>query len=145
MDTKWIITTIIGIIVVLASLGTFNSANIIPIVEGSWDKNPCPDSFYGKFDMGFSNVGKRDTNICVQVNSNNLNFTYNSTCFYTKSTGQQYFTFYTSLPEGDYKIDKNYTINISLKYNKFGKFFEKTSNLSCIYMKEDYSGELKLI
>ena len=139
------ITVIIMIIGILATLGFFNSAKIVRVREAGTDSS-CPSRVYMSFDVYFINHGKKDTSLCVNVSSDEINFTEDSDCLYMSHADERESKFdfdinTESLPDED---GDNVTVTYVWSYRK-NIFKTGTGKYECKYKKKRFQSDLELI
>ncbi|MFA5992440.1 MAG: hypothetical protein WC796_01905 [Candidatus Pacearchaeota archaeon] len=143
-EIKWVIGTILTIIIVLSTIGFFNSPNIIRIRQIGYDST-CPNTLIpSSFEVSFINQGNKEANplyVNIWSEDPNITFVKNSDYLYLSpgSTAQ----FKLILNQSSIN-NLNLTINYGWHYNKH--FFQlENHSVSCYYNREYYYSNFNLI
>ena len=125
------------IVAILIAAGFFNSPNIVMIRQSNSDYT-CPSSINSQFYVYFMNAGNKDTNLCVNVNSNDISFNKPSDCLFLlpNNVGTQ-FEFDIN-QESLNKRYQNLSITYEWTYNKY-VLLSKTYSVTCHYNKTGYN------
>ena len=136
-----ILMLLVAIMALFTNIGSFKTANVVTS-KAVYDQSVCPDSVYSYFDLTLDNTGERDTSVCLNAWSNEINISSKPTCYlleYNSLSGTE-FRIDTSLNSFSYKEKLNAIINYRYEYDTGGMFNKHlVVGGSCKYEKGAYS------